>query len=99
MKIGFIGCSNLTKAMMRGFISHGEVEASRIIASDVDKYELFKTKEEFGISTTNSRAEVVKNSDLIILAERTEYYSDVAEEIKEYLKPEKNIMLQFHGLL
>ena len=92
MRIGFIGCSNLTKAMMRGFISHGEIPASKIIASDIDKYELFKTQEEFGVHTTYSRVDVVKNCDLIVLAERAEYYSDVAKEIKEYLRPDHIIM-------
>ena len=92
MRLGFIGCSNITKAMMRGFVNNNAVDPKKITASDIDKYELFKVGETFGVNTTYSRREVVENSELIILAERAEYYAEVAEEIKDLLTP-KHILI------
>ena len=34
MKIGFIGCGNMAKAMMGGMISSGLVKNDEVIASD-----------------------------------------------------------------
>jgi len=89
MKLGFIGCSNITKAMMRSFISHEAVETKDIIASDLDKYNLLKVKEEFGVVTTDSRKEVVNSCDIIILAERAEHYIGVAHDIRKIIRPEQ----------
>ena len=65
MKLGFIGCSNITKAMMRSFISHNAVEAKDIIASDHDKYNLLRVKEDYGVVTTDSRKEVVNKARVL----------------------------------
>ena len=85
MKLGFIGCSNITKAMMRCIIDSKMVDAGDIYASDKDSYELFKVKESLGINTVEMRREIPKNCDIIILAERAEYYTEVAYEIKDYI--------------
>ena len=89
MKLGFIGCSNITKAMMRSFISHNAVEAKDIIASDHDKYNLLRVKEEYGVVITDSRKEVVDSCDIIILAERAQYYYSVAHDIRKVIRPEQ----------
>ena len=92
MKIGFIGCSNLTKAMIKGIIDNNAMEPNKIMASDIDKYELFRVKETFGIDTRESRREIAAESKYIILAERAEYYTEVAEEIKDLLTEEHVII-------
>ena len=89
MKLGFIGCSNITKAMMRSFISHGVVEARDIIASDLDKYNLLKVKEAYGVRTTESRQEVVNSCDIIILAERSQHYFGVARDIRKIIREDQ----------
>ena len=88
MKLGFIGCSNITKAMMRSFISHKAVDANDIIAYDNDRYNLLRVEEEFGVKTTDSRKEVANHCDIIILSERTHHYSNAAHEIKRVIRPE-----------
>ena len=40
MKLGFIGCSNITKAMMRCIIDSKFVDVKDIYATNKDKYEL-----------------------------------------------------------
>ena len=85
MKLGFIGCSNITKAMMRCIIDSKFIDVKDIYATNKDKYELFKVKESLGVNTVDLRRDVVKNCDIIVLAERAEYYTEVAYEIKDYL--------------
>ena len=88
MKLGFIGCSNLTKAMMRGIVNSGEICAKDIIVTDANKYELINTEKEYNVKTTESKIEVVKSSKLIILAEKSEHYESVAKVIKDYITNE-----------
>jgi pyrroline-5-carboxylate reductase len=75
--------------MMRSFISHNAVEASDIIASDLDKYNLLKVKEEMNVVTTDSRKYVVDNCDIIILAERAQHYAGVAKDIRKIIRPDQ----------
>ena len=42
MCFGFIGCSNITKAMMRCIIDSKFIDVKDIYATNKDKYELFK---------------------------------------------------------
>lgn len=92
MKIGFIGCSDITKAMMRCIIEKNIVDKNDIYATNKDKYELHKVKESLGINTVNLRREIAENCDIIILAERAEYYTEVACQIRDYLK-ERHIIV------
>jgi len=85
MVLGFIGCSDLTKAMMRGILQDGGVKADHIIVTDCDKYELLKLQEEAGVRTALTRAEVARHSDLIFLAEDAEFYPGIAAEIAHLL--------------
>ena len=85
MKIGFIGCTTITQAMIKSFISEKVVSKEDIIASDMDNYELVKVSEKFGINTTYQRREVVENSEIIILSERAELYPEVAYQVKDLL--------------
>ena len=92
MKLGFIGCSNITRAMMRSFISNCAVEAKDIIATDLDKYTLLKVKKELDVVTTDSRKYVVDHCDVVILAERAHHYSGVAKEIRKFIRPEQVVV-------
>ena len=93
MNLGFIGCTNITKAMMRNIIKEGLVPSDKIYVSDIDKYELHKISEELGINSVESRKEVAQNCEIIILAERAIYYTDVANEISNYIDKEKHIIV------
>ena len=86
MKIGFIGCGNMAKAMMGGIIKSGKFEASSIIASDVYTVGLENAKEELGINITSDNKEVAKNSEVLVLSIKPIYYESVINEIKDYLK-------------
>ena len=81
MKIGFIGCGNMGKAMMGGIISSNIVEAKEIIASDGFLPGLEKAKKDMGINITTDNREVAKSSEVIVLSVKPQYYESVIKEI------------------
>jgi pyrroline-5-carboxylate reductase len=87
MKIGFIGAGNMAFAMMSGIIAKGLVSADNIIASDHLPKALQNISQKLGVKTTADNAEVVKASDIFILAVKPQYYAGVIEEIAPFVTP------------
>lgn len=81
MKIGFIGCGNMAKAMMAGILSKGEIKKEDITASDASKAALETVCERLGITAAPNNTETVKSSDIIIMAIKPIYMEEVVKEI------------------
>ena len=81
MKIGFIGCGNMAKAMMAGILSKGEIKKEDITASDASKAALETVCERLGITAAPNNMETVKSSDIIIMAIKPIYMEEVVKEI------------------
>lgn len=92
MKLGFIGCGNMAKAMIGGIISSNLIDRQDIIASDAFRQMLDKAKNDLGINVTSDNKEVAKNSEVVVLAVKPQYYSSVIEEIKGIINPETIIV-------
>ncbi len=92
MKLGFIGCGNMAKAMISGIISKGEIKADEIIASALTKSTLDAVSNSFGIATDISNVNIVRNSDIIILAVKPVYMEAVIKEIKDEADDKKIII-------
>lgn len=91
-RIGFIGSGNMAKAMMGGIVKSGLVEANMITASDLNETALKYVKEELGVNTTTDSKEVVKNSDIIVVAVKPNVYDIVLEGVKEFIDTNKIIV-------
>ena len=87
MKIGFIGCGNMASAIMGGIIKSNIVPAADIIGSDAFAPTLEKAAKNLGIATTSCNKEVAKESDVLFLAVKPQFYADVITEIKDIVKP------------
>jgi pyrroline-5-carboxylate reductase len=74
-------------AMMSGIIAKGLVSADNIIASDHLPKALQNISQKLGVKTTADNAEVVKASDIFILAVKPQYYAGVIEEIAPFVTP------------
>ncbi len=85
MKLGFIGSGNMAQAMIGGIVKNNIVAASDIIASDLSNETLAKLSKK-GVHTTISNLEVVRESEIIVLAVKPQYYEAVITEIKEEVK-------------
>ncbi len=91
-KIGFIGSGNMAKAMIGGIVKSKLVDPSNVIASDLNELALENVKNEYGINVTTNSKEVVKFSDIVIVAVKPNVYDIVLEGVKELIDNEKIIV-------
>ena len=80
-----MGMGNMAQAVAGGILKKGICAPGDIIASRRNQAELDKIKEKYGILVTTDNAEVVKTSDILILAVKPQMLKQVMEEIKGYL--------------
>ena len=92
MKIGFIGCGNIAGAMIGSIIKEGVCKPSDIIGSDMYPPSLEETKRTYGIRTALKNVDVVKNSEVIFLTIKPQFYEIVRKEIKPMITPKHLII-------
>lgn len=92
MKIGFIGCGNMGKAILGGILKSGKIKNDSIIVSAKTQNTIEKIKNEFNVKTTLDNNEVVNNSDVIILAVKPYLYNSIIKEIKNGVNDKKIIV-------
>ncbi len=86
MKIGFIGCGNMAKAIISGILKNQLTEKENIIASDISQASREISQRQLGINMTVSNLEVVENSDVLFLAVKPQYYESVISEIRDAVR-------------
>ncbi|MBO6148667.1 MAG: pyrroline-5-carboxylate reductase [Lachnospiraceae bacterium] len=82
MKIGFIGLGNMASAMIGGLIDKEVVSAGDIEGYDTLLSVRRDAEEQFGIVISGSNLEVVRHSEIIVLAVKPQFYPDVISEIR-----------------
>ena len=83
MKLGFIGCGNMAKAIMGGIIRNGIVPAEDIVASDVSAAALDAASKALGIHTARKNDEAARQSETLFLAVKPQYYAEVIRGITD----------------
>jgi len=68
MRIGIIGCGNMGQALLSGIITKGYTKRRNIFCSDRDREKISFLRTRLGVRVAGSNSEVVKKSDVIILA-------------------------------
>ena len=91
-KYGFLGSGNMGGAMIHGVLNAGLADKSEVIASCKTSESKVKKAEEFGITMTQDNAEVVKNSDIIILAVKPYQFDEVLPIVKDNLAGDQIIV-------
>ena len=66
--VGFLGAGNMGEAMIKGLLEGGLIAAHAISATDVRSERLEEMARRYGIGTAESNAELVEQSDVVILA-------------------------------
>ena len=92
MKLGFIGTGNMASAIMGGIIKNQIIPANEIIGADVMEAGRKRVKEQFGIQVTADNHEVVRNSDVVILSVKPQFYAEVIAEIKDDVREDRIII-------
>mgnify|MGYP000161479355 CR=1 FL=1 len=92
MKIGFIGCGNMGSAMISGMLKKGLYKKDEIIVSNLTEEGSKRSREKLGVVTTLDNHEVVKNTRLVFLAVKPQFYEEVLNEVKDELTPEHTVV-------
>lgn len=91
-KIGFIGCGNMGKAMISGIIASKKINTENILVSTKSINSKEFIEKEFNINVTLNNEEVVRFSDILVLAIKPNMFREVIEEIKDKIKKETIIV-------
>lgn len=96
-KIGFIGCGNMSKAIIGGIKSSNISHELDIIASARDIKKLEQTKAEYKIDITLDNKEIAEKSDIIFLGVKPDMYEKIIEEIRGVISLESIIVTMAPG--
>ena len=92
MKIGFIGCGNMAKAMISGILKNQLTTKENIIASAKSQESRERTEKQLGICMTEDNLEVAKQSEILFLAVKPQFYEEVILQIKDTVRDEQIIV-------
>ncbi len=91
-QVGFVGSGNMGEALVNGLL-HGHLcRPEQIFCSDVRPERLKAIREKYEVKGTAHNTEVVKQSDIIILAVKPQILKKVVDEIAKYLDLSKLII-------
>ena len=78
--------------MLLGIINSQLIESSMINIYDINKGKAHQVAKEYGVIVCKNEVEVVKNSDIIILAVKPNTYDGLMFEIKDYISSDKVVI-------
>ena len=84
MKIGIIGCGNMGQALLAGLSAKAYTSRKNIFCCDKDKNKINSIRLRFKVSVTSSNNDLVKKSDVIILAVKPQ---DVNALLRDMVSP------------
>lgn len=91
-QVGFVGTGNMGEALIKGLL-HGRLcRPEQIICSDIRPERQKAMRESYGVKTTSNNSEVVKHSDIVVLAVKPQIMKAVVMEIAKYLGSSKLII-------
>jgi pyrroline-5-carboxylate reductase len=80
-RLGFLGSGNMAAALVGGLVHGGVLPPERILASDVKGERLEQLNTEFGIRTTMDNHQLLRESDVVVLAVKPQVIDRVLTEI------------------
>jgi len=96
--IGFIGCGNMAQAIIGGIVSSKFASPENITASDISEKALSSAAERFGINISNNNKTAAENADVIVLAVKPQFFTDMLADIKPVLKKDVLIITIAAGI-
>ena len=91
-QVGILGTGNMGEALIHGLLYGHLCRPEQIFCSDVRAEKLKAIREKYGVKSTSHNVEVVKQSDIVILAVKPQIMKQVVEEIAKYLDLSKLII-------
>ncbi len=91
-QVGLVGTGNMGEALIKGLL-HGHVcKPEQIFCSDTRPERLKVVRETYGVKGTSHNIEVVKHSEILILAVKPQIMKQVVSEVSKYLDLSKLII-------
>lgn len=81
LTVGFVGGGNMGEALIKGLLGANLVPASAIHATDVRLDRLKELDRQYGIQVSSDNVELVRHSDIVILAVKPQIMDAVLKEI------------------
>lgn len=91
-RIAFIGCGNMAKAMIGGIIKKGVASPEEVTASNRSSKNLEYAKKTWNIAVTPDNKEAARGAELLVLAVKPQFYSQVIEEIRDVVTEDQIVM-------
>ena len=88
MQVGFIGAGNMAQAIIDGLIANDIVSRESIIVNARTQESLKMIEDKYGIRTTMHKDDVLRLSDVIVLACKPKNMEELIEELKVEIKNE-----------
>lgn len=82
----------MASAMISGMLKKGLYKKDEIIVSNLTEEGSKRSREKLGVVTTLDNHEVVKNTKLVFLAVKPQFYEEVLNEVKGELTPEHTVV-------
>ncbi len=92
MTIGFIGLGNMASAIIGGMLKKGVAKADALWGSDKTEKALTAAKDRFGMHVTLDNCEVARNADVLFLAVKPNFMTEVIDQIKDAVTDKKLIV-------
>lgn len=83
MKLGFIGCGNMARAMIAGILKKGILTPEEILVSAKTQATLDRVKEQYGITAVQDNRQVAQEAQMIVLAVKPVLYEAVIGQIRD----------------
>ena len=84
-KLAFIGTGNMGEAIVKGLLASGVIASANVRASHPREDRCQELAERYGIETTTSNTQAVKNADVILLCVKPQILTGVLDEIGPHL--------------
>jgi len=91
-RVAIIGCGNIGLSIIQGLLKEKTIPAKNITATRRNISELTLLRDS-GIRTTTDNISAINESSLIVIAVKPYDIESILGEIKDYLKPEKHILI------
>jgi pyrroline-5-carboxylate reductase len=91
-QVGLVGSGNMGEALIHGLLHSHLCRPEQIFCSDIRPERLKMIQEKYGVKGTSENTEVVKQSDIVLLAVKPQIMKPVVDDIAKYLDLSKLII-------
>jgi pyrroline-5-carboxylate reductase len=91
-RVGLVGTGNMGEALIKGLLHSHLCKPEQILSSDTRPERLRTIRETYGVRITSHNIEVIKHSDIIILAVKPQIMKQVISEVSKYLDLSKLVI-------